>query len=159
MSAAPRILALAFALGALGIVASARAADPEPGAETPEQRQARAFATFQSGERQFKGGQYDAAAGLFQQAFETWKDPAYLFNVGLAFEKAERWRLALEWYDRFLAEYPKVPNVSEVRRRRDAASKSRGGAGAAGRGGGAPAGFLGARPRRGGAAAGGAATT
>jgi len=94
-------------------------------AETPEQQQARAFETFGRGEAQFKDGHYDAAARLFQEAFEAWKDPAYLFNIGLAFEKAERWRLAVEWYDRFVREYPDVPNVSEVMRRREAAQASR----------------------------------
>lgn len=94
-------------------------------AETPEELQARAFSTFERGEAQFRDGHYDAAARLFQEAYEAWKDPAYLFNVGLAFEKGERWRLTVEWYDKFIREYPDVPNISEVMRRREAAQVSR----------------------------------
>jgi len=88
-------------------------------------RQARAVAIFERGEAQFVDGRYDAAATLFQEAWETFPDPAYLLNIGLAFEKAGRWRLAALWYDRFLERHPNAPQVSEARRRRDAAKKSR----------------------------------
>ncbi|MCC6620234.1 MAG: hypothetical protein IT385_03215 [Deltaproteobacteria bacterium] len=94
-------------------------------AETDDQKKARAFETFGRGEAQFERGHFDAAARLFEEAWSTWRDPAYLFNIGLAFEKAERWPLAVEWYGRFLEAYPAVPQVSEVRRRHDAAVKSR----------------------------------
>lgn len=124
-------LAMAIALAltsATFIVDASRAvaAAPDPKTnETPKERQARAIETFGRGEAQFRDGRYDAAARLFQEAWDAWKDPAYLFNIGLAFEKAGRWPLAVEWYGRFLKEYPEVPNASDVSRRRDAAVKSR----------------------------------
>jgi hypothetical protein len=93
--------------------------------ETERERQARAVAIFERGEAQFVDGRYDAAATLFREAYETFEDPAYLLNIGLAFEKGERWPLAVLWYDRFLQRYPKAPQVPEAQRRRAAAAKSR----------------------------------
>jgi len=112
-----RAVALALALGLL--------VPDRVHAETDDQKKARAFEMFARGEAQFDLGAFDAAARLFQEAFETFADPAYLFNVGLAFEKAARWPLAVEWYGRFLEAYPRVPQVSEVKRRHAAASEAR----------------------------------
>ena len=94
-------------------------------AESERERQVRAVAVFKRGEEQFKAGHFDAAANLFQEAWSIFEDPAYILNIGLAYEKAERWGLALFWYDRFLAKYPGAPQVPDVVRRREAAEKSR----------------------------------
>jgi len=107
------------------LVAALVLSAPAARAESDADRKARAFQVFERGEAQFGKGHYDAAAKLFEEAWEAWRDPAYLFNIGLAFEKAERWPLAVEWYQRFLEAYPDVPNVSEVRRRHAAALMSR----------------------------------
>lgn len=94
-------------------------------AESDAERQARAIRTFERGQVQFRDGRFDAAAQLFNEAWITWPDPAYLYNVAFSFEKAERWRLAEEGYRRFLERYPDSANTSEVRARKDAVARSR----------------------------------
>lgn len=98
-------------------IGTAVAANPDP--------QAEAIHTFELGQEQFRQGRYDAAAGLFKRAHETWEDPAYLYNIAFSFEKGERWRLAILWYERFLARYGDSPNAPEVKRRRAAAAEGR----------------------------------
>ena len=94
-------------------------------ADSDAERQARAIRTFERGQLQFRDGRFDAAAQLFQEAWSTWPDPAYLYNVAFSFEKAGRWRLALEWYRRFLDRYPDSANAPEVRARKEAVAKAR----------------------------------
>jgi len=88
-------------------------------------RQELAIATFERGQEQFRQGRFDAAAGLFKEAWQTWPDPAYLYNIGFSFEKGERWGLAALWYRRFLERHADSPNAPEVRRRLAAAQESR----------------------------------
>lgn len=113
---AARLLMLFLALSLLMAAAPAEEAGRDP--------QARAYALFGEGQRQFEGAHYDAAARYFQQAWELYEDPAYLYNIGMAFEKAERWSLTVEHYQRFLDRYPDSPNRSEVERRLAAARAS-----------------------------------
>lgn len=107
------------------LVAIAMSAVPIGEARADRVRQEAAIATFERGQAQFRQGRYDAAAGLFKEAFETWPDPAYLYNIGYSFEKAERWPLAVLWYRRFMARYGDSPNAPEVARRLAAAQESR----------------------------------
>jgi len=117
--ALPLTLCAAFATLTLGAPAPALATEGDTA------RQARAFERFEAGEDQFRLGHYDAAARLFREAWDLFPDPAYLFNVALAFERQERWPLAVEHYERFLAEYPDSPNRSDIERRLGAARESR----------------------------------
>lgn len=107
------------------LVAIAMSAVPIGEARADRVRQEAAIATFERGQAQFRQGRYDAAAGLFKEAFETWPDPAYLYNIGYSFEKAQRWPLAVLWYRRFMARYGDSPNAPEVARRLAAAERSR----------------------------------
>ncbi|TNF26017.1 MAG: tetratricopeptide repeat protein [Deltaproteobacteria bacterium] len=115
-----RSLSCAAALVALLNIGAA----PLPEAP-PDPRQVEAVAIYGQGEAQFKVERWDAAAALFQKAYDTWPDPAYLFNVGLSFEKGQRWPLAIRYYARFLAEAPDTPNRPDIERRLVALRKSR----------------------------------
>ncbi|MCB9735455.1 MAG: tetratricopeptide repeat protein [Deltaproteobacteria bacterium] len=108
------LLALAWAL----LAAAAPAGDED------RARQTKAYDLFEKGQRQFEDEHFDAAARYFQDAWELYEDPAYLFNIGMAFEKAQRWSLTVEHYQRFLDRYPDSPNRSEVERRLEAARAS-----------------------------------
>ncbi len=114
-----RRVATLLAASLLAVAPAARA-QPDPRA-----RQAAAVREFEAGERQFAAGRYDAAADRFKAAYDLFPDPVYLFNVGVAYEQQGRWALAIEYYDRFLAEAPDSAAASDVRRRRDAAQVSR----------------------------------
>jgi|GEM_PF-1912741 len=112
------LLCAALVLGLLHVAAA-------PPDATPDPRQVEAVEIYAQGEAQFKAERWDAAAGLFQKAYDTWPDPAYLFNIALSFEKAQRWPLAIRYFEQFLAEAPETPNRPDVERRLVAARKSR----------------------------------
>ncbi|PKN57753.1 MAG: hypothetical protein CVU56_09145 [Deltaproteobacteria bacterium HGW-Deltaproteobacteria-14] len=106
---------------ATALALSQLAAAPSPA--PPEQ--VRAVEIYGDGEVQFRAERWDAAAELFQRAYATWPDPAYLFNIGLSYEKAERWPLAIRYFERFLREAPETPSRPEVERRLVAARQAR----------------------------------
>lgn len=91
----------------------------------PQPQQVRAVEIYGEGEAQFRAERWDAAAELFQRAYDTWPDPAYLFNIGLSYEKAERWPLAIRYFERFLRDAPETPSRPEVERRLTAARHAR----------------------------------
>lgn len=98
----------------LGTAAPALASDPDA-----------ALRAFDEGEKQFKLGNYDAAATRFKEAWDLHQDPVYVFNIGLAYERQERWPLAVRYYRRFLEVDPKSPAKPDVERRLAAAERSR----------------------------------
>lgn len=109
-----------LAILAVCVTASMATADP-PASDA----QARATALFERGGKAFRDKQFDAAAALFKEAYDASPDPAFLYNIGLCYERRGRWRLAVDYYERFLAEAPDAPAVPDVRRRRDQAIKMR----------------------------------
>lgn len=100
---------------------------PTAGAAEPDvaARQAEAVRLYEEGEAQYLDGRYDAAAERFEAAYAAYPDPAYLFNIGLAFEKQGRWPLVVRYFERFLAEAPTAAARPEVERRLAAARTSR----------------------------------
>jgi hypothetical protein len=92
-------------------------------AEPPAQSAAKAL--YAKGKVAFDSGRFDVAATLFKEAYDTHPDPAYLFNVALAYERKPRWALAVEYYDRFLREAPSSPATPAVKARREAAAQAR----------------------------------
>ncbi len=110
----PRLLLIL----ALLVVAAARADLPDVSATAAKER-------FESGRVHFRAGRFDPAAELFLEAYATFADPAYLFNVALCYERSGRWGLAVMYYDRFLAVAPGSAATAEVETRRTAAEAAR----------------------------------
>ncbi len=82
-------------------------------------------ALHQEAARAFEAGRYDAAAEAFLAAYAKKADPAFLFNIGLCYERRRQWRLALDYYDRFLAVSATAPAAADVRRRREVVAATR----------------------------------
>ena len=99
------------------------AALAEPPKPDPETRK-RAAEQFRLGGEQFKLGSYDAAAALFKSAYDLVPDPAYLYNIGICYERRKAWRLAVDYFDKFLAVSQGSPLESDARARREVAAKS-----------------------------------
>lgn len=98
---------------------------PALAGESQQSRRAEAVGLFEKGEAQYEAERYDAAADLFLKAWELYEDPAYLFNIGLSYEKQERWALAVRYYGMFLETFPDSAAASEVERRLRGAEQSR----------------------------------
>ena len=85
----------------------------------------RAAEQFRLGGEQFKKGSYDAAAALFKSAYDLVPDAAYLYNIGICYERRKAWRLAVEYFDKFLTETPESPLAGDAKARREVAARSR----------------------------------
>ena len=69
--------------------------------------------------------EYESAAERFQAAYEANKDPAYLFNVAVCYERLKRWGRAVRFFDRFVREAPKHASVPDARARAATARQAR----------------------------------
>jgi tetratricopeptide (TPR) repeat protein len=103
-----RALALLL-LGSLAVGSSAQA-QPTAGADEHD-KQARAY---------FRTESYERAAEEFRRAYELDKNPARLFNVGLAFEKAGDRSKASAAYAEYLQVAPQGDKAAEARARKEA---------------------------------------
>ncbi|MEZ4467946.1 MAG: PEGA domain-containing protein [bacterium] len=65
----------------------------------------------------FSAGQFEEAAGLFQQAFEASPKGNLLYNIGLCYEKAGNNAQAVAFYQRFVEAMPASPKRPAVQRR------------------------------------------
>ena len=72
---------------------------------------------FEEGAASFRLGQYQAAIGAWQRAYELRPDPVFLFNIAQAYRLAEDDAQALDFYRRYLAAAPTATNRAEVERR------------------------------------------
>src|SRR5690606_17625942 len=81
--------------------ASASAAGPDS-ALTPKQRARRGF---ERGVEAAQAGDFLEAASAFEDSYAAIPAANTLFNVGWAYEHAERWVAAVEVYRRYLSEY------------------------------------------------------
>ena len=106
-----------FAFLALLVPLSAVAQD----ADAPDERVERARALFEQAEADFAQHLYPAAATGYQQSYELLREagrptaPLVLYNVGLAWERAQQRDMALEAYRRFVQDA--VPEDQETTRR------------------------------------------
>ena len=108
-------LTLLFTLLSLSLGAAAQDAD------APDERVERARALFEQAEADFANHLYPAAAAGYQQSYELLREagrataPLVLYNVGLAWERAQQRDMALEAYRRFVEDA--VPEDPEAQRR------------------------------------------
>lgn len=108
-------LTLLFSVLLISLGAAAQDAD------APDERVERARGLFEQAEADFANHLYPAAAAGYQQSYELLREagrataPLVLYNVGLAWERAQQRDMALEAYRRFVEEA--VPEDPEAQRR------------------------------------------
>jgi hypothetical protein len=83
-----------------------------------------ALKVFEQGRSAFADQRYDAAAEHFKDAYDRYSDPAYLFNIAVSYQRKPRWRLAVRYFERFLAEAPDSPARSDVANQLQAAREA-----------------------------------
>lgn len=112
-SALARALAVLIATFCAWPAVSARA--QETWASPDEQ----ARALFAEGETAYGQGRFEEALGFFQRAFDLSGRAELLYNVGISATNAGRDAIALEAFERYLAELPEAPNRALVEGRLD----------------------------------------
>ena len=76
---------------------------------------ATALKQFQRGNQHYKLGEYKEALAIFKEAFRSYEDPAFLFNIAQCERLLAHDEDAIREYKMYLAESPDAPNRDEVR--------------------------------------------
>lgn len=84
-------------------------------AQTPSVESIRHF--MEKGQGLFAGGNYVHAAEVFEAGFDLYPYSAFLFNAGVALEKADRQEEALKRFKRYIQVDPGAPDKAEVESR------------------------------------------
>jgi hypothetical protein len=120
----PRVVRLgaaaAVALGAAVVALSGALAPPIARAE-PAPDLARARELYRSAEAAMQDGRYDDAARDYGAAYEASADPALLYKLGHAYERAGKCDVALLYYGRYLREGKPTEQFTALTRERIAA--------------------------------------
>jgi tetratricopeptide (TPR) repeat protein len=119
MSLRPAFRALFFlAIGAFAVPAFAADVSPEA--------QESARKTYQAGAQAYSDGHYKDAIDLFLEAARIAPNPAFSYNIGLAYEQLGDHDNALRWYRDYLRELPDAPDRADIEPRvRDAEQRLR----------------------------------
>ena len=72
----------------------------------PEGDKKSALVEFEKGNERFVAGDFAAAATRFEAAYQAYPDPAYLYNIGVCYERLERWGQAARRFGAFLDAVP-----------------------------------------------------
>lgn len=75
---------------------------------------ARARARYRAGADAFEEGRYRDAIDLFKDAAKLAPNPAFSYNIGLAYERLNEHAKALRWYRDYLRREPAAPDREEV---------------------------------------------
>lgn len=102
-----RRFALAFAL-------CVGTADVASAAPVSEEAQESARKTYQAGAQAYAEGRYKDAIDLFLEAAGVAPNPAFSYNIGLAYEQLEDPENALRWYRDYLRELPNAPDRGDI---------------------------------------------
>jgi tetratricopeptide (TPR) repeat protein len=105
-----RAVSAAVAVAILVVASSA-------GAQTPDDSDRKARALYRKGKRAYDQADYPRAVELFREAYETSKDPAFLFNLAQATRLAGDCREAALLYRQFLDEMPTAEHRSVVEKK------------------------------------------
>ncbi len=104
-------LSLAFAcvgsqpLWAQAPASEAPTADPELQAAKGE---------FEEAQKLFIREQFDGAAAKFVSAYEKKPYAAFLFNAAVAYERSQRWELAIDYFQRYVDKHPDAKDRRDV---------------------------------------------
>jgi hypothetical protein len=116
-----RSAAAVVALGAAVVVARGGALGPPIVQAEPAPDLARARELYRSAEAAMKDGRYDDAARDYGAAYELSGDPALLYKIGHASERAGKCDVALTYYARYLREGKPTEQFTALTRERIAA--------------------------------------
>ena len=75
---------------------------------------------MEQGQEAFQQKNYEEAAEHFEAAFDASPFAAFLYNAGLAMEKAEKYQDAVGFYERYLKEEPNAADAEAVKKKIDA---------------------------------------
>ena len=101
----PRPRRRALGLGAVAVAAAlAGALTPQAGRAQPAPDLTRARDLYQSAQAAMNDGRYDDAARDYSAAYDLSSDPALLYKIGRARERAGACEIALGYYARYLRE-------------------------------------------------------
>lgn len=95
----------------------AEGADAEPSAPPTPDEIAAAREAFSRGQQAFNGGDYQAAADAYEEAYAIVPDPTILFSLGDARQRAEDYVAAAEAYEKYLEKRPDADNREDVETR------------------------------------------
>jgi tetratricopeptide (TPR) repeat protein len=95
------------------VALSAFAASAFAGEVTPEAQEA-ARKTYQAGAQAYSDGHYKDAIDLFLEAARVAPNPAFSYNIGLAYEQLGDHDNALRWYRDYLRELPEAPDRGDI---------------------------------------------
>lgn len=102
--------------GAVPAAPAPVAAEPAV-AETVTGQDAEARALFRTGQTAYESGRFDQALEDFLRAHELSGQPALLYNIGQAADRARRDETALNAFRMYLQQVPDAPNAEMVRNR------------------------------------------
>jgi tetratricopeptide (TPR) repeat protein len=104
----PRCLASALAFGLLVLAGSPARGQSEGGDEALE--------LYRKSEESYKAGRLEDAIELLRRAYDKRPEPAFLFNMGRAYERLRDLPHAIEAYSRYLDAEPAAKNRADVSR-------------------------------------------
>lgn len=110
--------ARAFVLAAAWAAASPGVAEAAGGSDTDAARE-----RFKQGAQAYTEGRYKDAIDLFFDADRLAPNPAFAYNIGLAYEELGDAANALRWYRSYLRDLPGAPDQAEIEPRIVAAEK------------------------------------
>jgi tetratricopeptide (TPR) repeat protein len=87
------------------------------GAASAQDNAARAMQLFEESRGHYDAGRFDVAAELLREAYSLSPDPTLLYNMGRAYEGADRVREALDAYERYLRDAGDVRDRGAIERR------------------------------------------
>lgn len=74
-----------------------------------------ALGAYKKGTIQYNLGKWEEAIRFFELAFETYPDPAFLFNIAQSHRQAGECKKSIFFYERYLALKPEATNLDEVK--------------------------------------------
>jgi len=110
-------LCLGWTVFLCGAVVAVPASAQEGAQEEVTERDDEARGLFLAGSAAFERGHFEEALGYFQQAYDLSGRAGLLFNIGHTAERLRRDELALQSFERYLAEDPEADNRAQVERR------------------------------------------
>jgi tetratricopeptide (TPR) repeat protein len=110
--------ARALVLAAVWAAACPEVAKAAGGADTEAARE-----RFKQGAQAYSDGRYKDAIDLFFEADRLAPNPAFAYNIGLAYEELGDAANALRWYRSYLRDLPGAPDQAEIEPRIVAAEK------------------------------------
>lgn len=85
---------------------------PRAAAQDEQDEEARGL--FSAGSAAFSNGRYDEAREYFERAYDLSHRAELLYNIGQAADRARHDAIALEAFERYLAQVTDVPNRTEI---------------------------------------------